>query len=148
MEHHSVDELRHLAEVKTVAAVFRRREKLERWAKVIEAAGPQRFRTFPELEYASAAERSAVRRDGSPLALAYADPVLREAGLEGDRYGQAVSFFELSEREAHRLFCSCMHGGTITSEGLASELRRLAVQERASGWFSKIAASFKQARLH
>jgi hypothetical protein len=83
----------------------------------------------------------------SPLAHAYADPALREAGLEGDCYGQAASYFELSEREAHRLFCSCMHGGTITSEGLASELRHLGVQERAVGWFSKIAASLKQARL-
>lgn len=148
MEHHSLDRLRHLAEVKPVAAVFRRREKLERWATVIEAAGSQRIRTFPQLEYASAEERSAVRRDGSPFALAYADPMLREAGLEGDHYGEAVSFFELSEREAHRLFCSCMHGGTITSEGLASELRRLAVKERASGLLSRIAAAFKQARLH
>ena len=148
MEHHSVDELRHVAEVKSVAALFRRREKLERWAKVIEAAGPQRFRTFPELEYASAAERSAVRRDGSPLALAYTDPVLREAGLVGDRYGQAVPFFELSEREAHRLFCSCIHGGTVSSEGLASELRRLAVRDRGGGLLSRIVAGLKHARFH
>jgi hypothetical protein len=148
MEHHSLDVLRHRAEVKSVAAIFRRREKIERWAQVIEAAGLQRFRTFPQLEYASAAERSAVRRDGSPFALAYADPVLREAGLEGDHYGQAVSFFELSEREAHRLFCSCMHGDTVTSEGLTSELRRLAVQDRSGGLLSKIAAGFRQLRRH
>jgi putative hemolysin len=147
MEHHSLDTLRHRAEVKSVAALFRRREKLERWANVIDAAGSQRYRTFPQLEYASAQERSTVRRDGSPFALAYADPVLREAGLEGDCYGEVVSFFELSEREAHRLFCSCMHGGTVTSEGLSSELRRLAVQERGGGLLSRIVAGFRHA-LH
>jgi hypothetical protein len=96
MEHHSLDVLRHRAEVKSVAAIFRRREKIERWAQVI----------------------------------------------------QAVSFFELSEREAHRLFCSCMHGDTVTSEGLTSELRRLAVQDRSGGLLSKIAAGFRQLRRH
>ena len=147
MEHHSLDMLRQRAEVKPVAAVFRRREKLERWARLIEASGSLRFDTFPQLEYASAGERSAVRRDGSPFALAYADPVFREAGLEGDRYGQAVSFFELSEREAHRLFCSCMHGGTMSSEGLASELRRLSVRNRG-GFVSRIVAGLRHSLLH
>ncbi len=143
MEHHSLDMLRQVAEVKTVATVLSRREKLERWATVIESMGSQRFRTFHQLEYASAEERSAVRRDGSPFALAFADPVLREAGLEGDHYGQAVSFFELSEREAPRLFCSCMHGGTVTSEELSSDLRHLAVHDRGGGLLSWIAAAFR-----
>ncbi|HYZ48010.1 MAG TPA: hypothetical protein VE567_03865 [Sphingomonas sp.] len=130
-----------MAEVKPVATVLSRREKLERWAEIIEAAGPQRFQTFYQVEYAPASERAAVRRDGSPFALAYADPVLRDAGLEGDRYGQATAFFELSEREAHRLFCSCMHGGTVNSDELASSLRRMASQENGGGGvFSRITA--------
>lgn len=132
-----------MAELKQTATGMSRREKLERWADLVEA-GPQRFRTFFQVEYASAAERAAARQDGSPFELAFADPVLHEAGLEGDTYGQAVSFFELSEREAHRLFCSCMHGGSMNASYLASELRRMAQPAGNGSFLSRIAAGISR----
>lgn len=139
MEHRDLETLRTIAEIRPVAAPMTRCEKLERWADIIESQGPQRFRTFYQVEYAPAAERAAARQDGSPFALAYADPDFREAGLTGDTYGEAMSFFELSEREAHRLFCSCMHGGIVGSDHLASELRRMA-SPTGGGFISRIAA--------
>ena len=48
------------------------------------------------------------------------------AGLVGDRLGDVVAFFELSDRQAHRLFCDCHYNGTMTGAGLAARLRRIA----------------------
>jgi hypothetical protein len=67
-----------------------------------------------------------LRADDSPLTVAYADPVLRASGLESDRLGDAMAFFELSERQAHRLLCSCMNGWRIEAGRAAQSVRRLA----------------------
>ena len=52
--------------------------------------------------------------------------MLREEGLAGDRLGDAMAFFELSDRQAHRLFCDCHYSGSMTGAGLALRLRMLA----------------------
>ena len=63
------------------------------------------------------------------MTVAYNDPLLRTAGLVSDRLGDAMRFFELSEHEAHRVACSCMHGRTV--EGCADAI---AVRVIAAGW--------------
>jgi hypothetical protein len=66
-----------------------------------------------------------MRADGSPFSVAYADPVLRAAGLESDTLGDAMRFFEISEYEAHRVVCFCMHGRTVEGRRAANAVRAI-----------------------
>ena len=127
MEHRPVDALRALADVHGEGPrLLSRRERLERWAEVLAREPERRLRSLGEIEFVPKAERPDLRADNSPLTVAYADPVLRAAGLEGDRLGDAMAFFGLSERQAHRLLCSCMNGWRIDPAQAARSVRRLA----------------------
>jgi hypothetical protein len=66
-----------------------------------------------------------MRADGSPLTVAYNDPVLRAAGLNSDTLGDAMRFFELSEHQAHRVLCYCMHGRMIEGRTAAATIRAI-----------------------
>ena len=91
-------ELKRVAEVRPPLARDRmsKRQRLARWAEVLELA-PQRYlRSLFETEYMWPRRRYALREDCSPLTVAFEDPVLRTDGLESDRYGDALKFFELS----------------------------------------------------
>src|SRR4051794_20969143 len=68
-----------------------RRERLERWAESLGREPGRRPRALHGIEYGTPYERLTCRADGSPLAVAYADPVLRAAGLEGTRSGTRPS---------------------------------------------------------
>ncbi|HEX2479197.1 MAG TPA: hypothetical protein VHK45_07945, partial [Geminicoccaceae bacterium] len=68
----------------------------------------------------------AKRADDSALSVAFADPVLREQGLESDRVGDAVRFFELSHWEIHQLVCSCHYGRTMAAGTAALRVRAIA----------------------
>ncbi len=99
-----------------------RKEKLERWATVLEQhRGP--LKVLHRIEYLSSEQRAALRSDDSALSIAFADPVLRAAGLSDDRLGEAIGFFEITEDEAHHLLCDCHYHGPMTSSGLASRVR-------------------------
>jgi hypothetical protein len=52
-----------------------------------------------------AGARAAMRSDSSPISVAFADPVLRAAGLENDSYGEAKRFFKLTDRQLHKIIC-------------------------------------------
>ena len=108
-----------------------RRERLERWVELLEQRPHRRLSTIEGTEFGSRREREAKRADHSPLTVAFEDPVLRAAGLRGDRIGDAVGFFELSHGEAHRLVCSCHHGRTVSPGTVAARLRMMA-SKRAS----------------
>jgi hypothetical protein len=101
------------------------RSRLNRWAELL-AARSELLCSIPEVEYGPRIERDMYRADNSPLSIAYADPALRQAGLCGDRVGDAVKFFGLSHRELHRLVCTCHHGRTVQPFVMAGELRQLA----------------------
>lgn len=120
-----IEDLRREADVELLAPCMTRREKLIRWAELLEAT-PRRVRSLPEVELLPQSERAAARAEGSAVALAFADPSFRTAGLAGDRFGDARAFFELSEREAHSILCSCMLGGEPTSARVAAAVRRVA----------------------
>jgi len=62
---------------------------------------------FSGIEHLAAAERELLRVEGSPLTIAYLDPMLRAQGLSSDRIGDAMEFFQLSEREVYYLLCDC-----------------------------------------
>jgi hypothetical protein len=61
--------------------------------------------------------------------------VLREEGLTGDRLGEAMRFFDLSDRQAHRLFCDCHYHGAMTGTGLSARLRTIA-KGGLRAWFA------------
>jgi hypothetical protein len=105
-----------------------RRERLERWAELLEREPERRLRALHGIEHGTPDERLAYRADGSPLAVAYADPVLRAAGLAGDTVGNAAEFFGLSHGQLHDLLCFCHHGGTVAASTAASQVRTFARQ--------------------
>jgi hypothetical protein len=131
MKYRSLDQIAAEAEVHP-AAELSRRERLERWAEALERCGTPRLRAIPDIEYGPKWEREARRADGSPISVAFADPVLRGAGLKGDTIGDAVEFFELSFGQLHRLACVCCHGRTIDTMSMTGELRRLARRDGAA----------------
>jgi hypothetical protein len=105
-----------------------RRERLERWAELLEREPGRRLPALHGIEYGTPYERLTCRADGSPLSVAYADPVLRAAGLEGDTVGDAAEFFGLSHGQLHDLLCFCHHGGTVSASTAASQVRAFARQ--------------------
>jgi hypothetical protein len=52
--------------------------------------------------------------------------MLRAEGLAGDRLGDGMAFFAISEDDAHRLMCSCMNGWSMASGKAAGTVRRIA----------------------
>jgi D-serine deaminase-like pyridoxal phosphate-dependent protein len=128
MRHSSIDDLRQQADVEPVVLPMDRRTKLLRWAELLETQ-PRRVQALIEIEWQPRAERAAARADRSAIAVAFADPALRAAGLAGDRFGDAQAFFELSDRDAHAILCSCRLGAEPMSGRVAAELRRVADRE-------------------
>lgn len=121
MKHQNPNEMEVSAEALPQGSMTSR-ERLERWADLLERhRGP--LVALREIEYLPARERKALRGDDTPLAVAYNDPILRADGLDSDRFGEVMTFFDLSDHEAHQLFCDCHYHGTMTGTGLAARLR-------------------------
>jgi hypothetical protein len=127
MHQKPLNELRNVADVESAQTrAFTRRERLERWAELLGREPSRKLKSLGEIEFRSQTERDAMRADESPLALAYADPVLRIDGLASDRLGDAIAYFELSQGQVHRLLCSCMNGRTIEASRAARRIRAIA----------------------
>ena len=127
MEHKSLNVLRHVADIHDGEPRFlSREERLERWAEILEREPQRRLRSLEEIELIPRARRGEHRVEGSPLTIAFQDPVLRAEGLQSDRLGDAMAFFGLSERQAHRLLCSCMNGWSMEAGSTARNIRRIA----------------------
>jgi hypothetical protein len=130
MKYQSLEELRALAVIRTdPLATMSREEKLQRWADLLDARGGS-VASLYQTEYVSRIERCTMRLDGSAISVAYADPTLREEGLTGDAYGDAVAFFALSDTEMHRILCFCTGGHSLAAEEVA---RRIRAELRAPG---------------
>ncbi|HTH17576.1 MAG TPA: hypothetical protein VL974_13045 [Magnetospirillum sp.] len=100
-----------------------RGERLNRWADLLDAQAGRPLRALEDVEYVSPAVRRDLRKEDSPLAVAFADPQLRADGLTGDRLGDAMDYFGLSERQAHWLLCDCHYGGRMTASEVAARVR-------------------------
>ena len=127
MEHKPYAEMSRIADVRTdpLKPSMTRRQRLERWAEVLEQEPARELRSLEEIEWKPRTERRAVRADGSPLTVAFEDPVLRAEGLASDRLGDAFDFFELSVHDAHFALCSCVYGRTMQAGAAAGRVRRL-----------------------
>ena len=81
------------------------------------------------MEYAPWNERPYLRADRSPLTIAFEDEGFRREGLSGDRLGDIIGFFELTDREAHHLLCYCHYASSVTSKMVAERARELAAKK-------------------
>jgi hypothetical protein len=102
-----------------------RHERLERWAEVLDRDPERCLETLGEIECARDVERLFMRANNSPLAVALEDPALVAAGLKSDRLGDALTFFAISESEAHYIMCSCLYGWTTSAGAAAARVRNL-----------------------
>lgn len=100
-------------------------ERRLRWITALEARGQERLATLPSVEYMSPIERTRIRRENSPLAVAFANPELRAAGLRDDTYGEALRFFGFSHGGLHRLTCRCQFGAFVSADRVARRLRAM-----------------------
>ena len=106
MQYRTLEQTKEVASVLPAACrePMSRCERLERWAELLERHDGD-LRTLFETEYANLRRRRLMREDGSPLALAFQDPVLHGEGLKGDTYGDAMDFFSLSDGQLHNILC-------------------------------------------
>jgi hypothetical protein len=103
-----------------------RTARLGRWAELLRREPDFKLCSFGEIEFVPEHSRDELRQDSSALSVAFADPLFREQGLRSDTYGEGVRFFELSEREAHALLCSCSNGLTARASYIAGKVDRIA----------------------
>jgi hypothetical protein len=140
MEHRPLSDLSTVADVTTPkpTPALSKRERLDRWAEILERDPDRVLRTLDEIEWKPKAERLAMRADNSALTIAYLDPVLRAEGLASDRFGDAVEFFDISEHDAHIVLCSCHGGEAMQAEEAARRVRGIRSPSLWSlyfGWF-------------
>jgi hypothetical protein len=127
MEHKSAQELRTIADISTYPpAPLGRRERLLRWADLLDQDPARRINLVRELEFAAQSAQAEMRADESALSIAYADPLFRSLGLKSDRVGDGRDFFSLNESQTHRLLCSCMHGMSMKAGDAARIVRNIA----------------------
>ena len=140
MEHKRLAELDRVADVKPArpARPLSRRERLDRWAELLERDPDRLLATLDEIEFKPKSLRRSMRADGSALSVAYTDPVLRADGMASDRLGDAIAFFDLSEHDAHIILCSCHGGATMRAEEAARRVRGIrspSLWPLYFGWF-------------
>lgn len=130
MEYKTVGELAGQADVRLepafISKPLTKHERLERWAMLLARQPERQLSSVEEIEYGTVRQQQAKRADESALSVAFADPVLREQGLESDRVGDAGRFFELSHWEMHQLVCSCHYGRTMSAGTAALRVRAMA----------------------
>jgi len=136
MKHETLIEIKEKADIISLPAMpMSRRERLERWAAVMDQH-QENVAALIRIEDYSRQNRMSLRGEGTPLAIAFADPVLRREGLKGDTLGEAMTFFGLSHGQAHRLLCDCHYLGSMTGPRLAARLRSIA----QGGLFQRLVA--------
>jgi hypothetical protein len=140
MRHQRIEDIGAEAALTLVKApTLSRRERLLRWAQLLERDPHRRLKALTRVEFVAEQDRDVMRGDDTPIALAFADPVLRAAGLEGDTFGDARAFFKLSWADAHRLLCDCHYSGRMDGETVARRVRVAArptlMQRFFMGWF-------------
>lgn len=141
MKHQTLEELQNIAEVDCCPNAMSREERLRRWAERLESNPNRRLFTLHQTEYRSAAVRDEMRGDGTPLSIAFQDPMLRAAGLTGDTFGEAKRFFELTDAQLHDVICYCHFGETMSAGTAARNIRAIAAGTQP-GTFASVRDTF------
>ncbi len=141
MKHQTLDELLSIAEVhpELTHVPMHRDKRLERWAELLESNPSRALTTLEGTEYQPLEARHLSRADGSPITVAFDDPVLRAEGLRNDTYGEAKRFFEISDRQLHEVVCDCLSGPATEASRAARQVRRAI---SGNGLFARIREVF------
>ncbi|MBZ9735955.1 hypothetical protein LB534_15175 [Mesorhizobium sp. CA18] len=136
MKHQTSYELQSVAVVDRLGLIplATRTQRIERWAELLDRNPLRCLSALTGTEYVDPEVREKVRADGSPLAVAFDDPLLRAAGLQSDTYGEAKRFFELSDWQLHDVVCSCHTGATMQASWAAARVRRIIKGNRIIAW--------------
>ena len=128
MRHHTRDELHTVAGIHADAhrRPITRDERIARWAELLEQDPDRALATLQETEYEPDIIRDEMREDGSPITIAFEDPVFRGEGLADDSYGEAKRFFEFTDCQLHYIVCSCHSGATVRADAAAERVRDVA----------------------
>lgn len=143
MKHHTREQLQGFAQIEPHhrPRTLSRKERLERWADLLDQSPSRHLATLYETEHQPAAVRNTLRSDGSPISVAFDDPMLRAAGMENDTYGEALRFFELRHWQLHDVICYCHFGATVNAATAAGLVRSILNGER-SGLIARVRAFF------
>ena len=127
MTHETLERLHTIAEVHSDSRhpAMSRDQRLERWVELLEQQPERTLTALAGTEYQPVAARDAMRSAGSPLTVAFEDPLLRAEGLKDDTYGEAKRFFEITDRQLHRIVCYCHVGAEVRAGTTARHVRRL-----------------------
>lgn len=125
MKHQTIEQLNIVADIQPDAEVLldSRGQRLERWARLLEQDPGRRLTALAGTEYATPEVREGMRSAGSPITVAFEDPIFRAQGLMNDSYGEAKRFFELSDWQLHEVVCHCHVGAYLPSRWAASRVR-------------------------
>lgn len=136
MKHQTAHELQSVAVIDRLGPIplVTKRQRMERWAALLDRNPVRRLAALVGTEYVDPEVRAGARAAGSPLTVAFEDPLLRAAGLESDTYGEARRFFELSDWQLHEVVCSCHVGATIQADWAAARVRKLINGNRFFAW--------------
>lgn len=127
MRHQPLDQIvGQAAVVEAVPQLQSRRARLLRWAELLRQADQRLLEPLRFVEFYAPAARARLRGEQTPIAVAFADPMLRAAGLGGDTLGDAQTFFGLTDDESHFLLCDCHWHGRMTGRRAARRLRAIA----------------------
>lgn len=142
MKHQTVDQLHAVADVHAEATylVATRGERLERWAQLLEQNPNRCLGALTGTEYQSVEIRERMRSAGSPITVAFEDPIFRALGLKEDTYGEAKRFFELTDWQLHEIVCHCHVGATMPARWAASRVR--AAMSGRSSFFAWLRGAF------
>lgn len=141
MEHQSHGQLAHIAKLykgNLPGRPMSRRERLDRWRKLL-AQQPRRvLHTLHETEYWPRRTRDDLRNENTAITVAFEDVVLREEGLRGDSYGDARRFFGLSDSQLHFVVCYCHSGANMPAGSAARRLEFLLPSIERVNWFQRV----------
>lgn len=138
MQHKTLDELKSVAEIETGRVAMTREQRLRRWAELLERTPDRVLATLSGTEYQPIRKREAMRSAGSPLSVAFEDPVLRAEGLKSDTYGEAKRFFEITDWQLHEIVCYCHFGASMTAATAAQHVRAAIDRSPQTGMLSRL----------
>ena len=144
MEHKTVEQLKRVAEVRDdfQAEALTPIQRLYRWADLLDERPDRRLTTLYGTEYEDESIRNSMRSDESPISVAFADPVLRDAGLKDDSYGEAKRFFEVTDKDLHDVLCYCHYGAGIQAGVAARSVRAIAIRAENPGLMGRVRSAF------
>ena len=140
MKHQTRNQLLSIAEVhpEPTHAFMTRNQRLERWAELLEKNPDRALVALEGTEHLSRGARHVCRAADSPIRVAFDDPLLRGEGMQNDTYGEAKSFFQISDWRLHEIVCDCRTGSTMQASRAAHQVRK----SIGGGWASRLRKMF------